>query len=245
MRRLVGIALLLMAILGSNAAAAAAQELRTPVPPATVEPVAPATTQGGTGAASDARVDKGEAESWAGLGWPAMIGSLALGGLWAYRRFRSRLPKTGINLLPSKGQDRPRTDSPIEESSRGPRGLPSGVLLLALMASMSFGLSALYDYPSQLTGLQPWIGALPWVWYLCGTFGVGLLSDSRGVGAIPILGHFMGLLVWYSTPGESIDALTYDLGLLGFLLGPVVVISVVMYLPYRLGRALRRTAFGL
>ena len=180
-----------------------------------------------------------------GLGWPAMIGSLALGGLWAYRRFRSRLPKTGINLLPSKGQDRPRTDSPIEESSRGPRGLPSGSLLLALMAFMSFGLSALYDYPSQLTGLQPWIGALPWVWYMCGTFGVGLLSDSRGVGAIPILGHFMGLLVWHSTPGESIDALTYDLGLLGFLLGPVVVISVVMYLPYRLGRALRRTAFGL
>ena len=182
MRRLVGIALLLMAILGSNAAAAAAQELRTPVPPATVEPVAPATTQGGTGAASDALVDRGEAESWAGLGWPAMIGSLALGGLWAYRRFRSRLPKTGINLLPSKGQDRPRTDSPIEESSRGQRGLPSGVLLLALMASCPLG-SVLYDYPSQLTGLEERCRGLVPVRDIRGMTPVGF---TRG-GAIPIV----------------------------------------------------------
>ena len=244
MKRLLGIALLLMAILGSSAAAAVAQDAGSQIPPATVEHVQPATTQGGAGAGSDAFEDRGEAESWARLGWPAMMGSLALGGLWAYRRFRSRLPKTGINLLPSKGQDRTRTESLIEESPTGWRVLPSGALLLALMASMSFGLSALYDYPSQLTGLQPWIGALPWVWYLCGTFGVGLLSDSRGVGAVPILGHFLGLLLWHATPGESIDALTYDLGLLGFLLGPVVVMSVVMYLPYRLGRALTRTAFG-
>ena len=77
------------------------------------------------------------------------------------------------------------------------------------------------------------------VWYWLGTFLIGLLSESRGVGAIPILGYVLGLLLWHSTPGENINTLSYDIGWLGFLLLPVGIPGLMLYLLFRFGRALR------
>ena len=133
------------------------------------------------------------------------------------------------------------TRIPIVQSSSG--GLPSGALLLVLttyyQSSCNIRLAALYDYPSQISNLHPWIDVVPLVWYLVGTFLIGLLSESRGVGAIPILGYVLGLLLWHSTPGENINTLSYDIGWLGFLLLPVGISGLMLYLLFRFGRALR------
>ena len=141
------------------------------------------------------------------LAWVAHDDALngMLGSFWAIRRFQTSLLKARLAKFSSGGEQRPLDAVPIAQSSSG--GLPSGALLLVLTTSMSFGIIALYDYPSQISNLHPWIDVVPWVWFLVGTFLVGLLSESRGVGAIPILGYVLGLLLWHSTPGESIDAL--------------------------------------
>ena len=229
-----GLALLLAAIVTFSSGIAAAQDAGTPGPPAT-----PRIVDGGGVEGPSAVEEALESRFWGWLGWPAMVGSAALGSFWAYRRVRSRPLKALLSRFASGEGERPQDASPIVESPSGWRGLQSGGLLLALTTSMSFGISALYDYPSHVSGFQPWIDAVPWVWYLGGTLLVGLLSESRGVGAIPITGLLLGLLLWHSTPGESVDGLFYDVGWLGFLIGPVALWSVVLYLLFRIGRALR------
>ena len=233
MKRLLGasgLALLLMAIVSSNAAMVAAQDAGTPGPPAT--------TTGGGSVERSVDVDKAdEPRSWSWLGWPTMVGSIMFGNYWAIRRFQTSLLKARLAKFTSGSEVRSLDASLLVQSSSG--RLPSGVLLLALTASMSFSLAALYDYPSQISDLHPWIDVVPWVWFFGGAFLVGLLSESRGVGSIPILGYVLGLLLWHSTPGESMDALFYDIGWLGFLLGPVVFWALSLYLIFRLGRAFR------
>ena len=250
MKRLVGasgLALLLMAIVSSNAAMVAAQDAGTPGPPATPmvapqgagDPGPPATTTSGGSVERSVDVDKADGtRSWSWLGWPTMVGSIMFGNYWAIRRFQTSLLKARLAKFTSGSEVRSLDASPLVQSSSG--RLPSGVLLLALTASMSFSLAALYDYPSQISNLHPWIDVVPWVWYLVGTFLIGLLSESRGVGVIPILGHVFGLLLWHFTPGQSVSALFYDVGWLGFLLGPVAFWALSLYLIFRLGRAFRR-----
>ena len=242
MKRLLGasgLALLLMAIVSSNAAMVAAQNAGTPGPattrPATVEPV---TVEDDENVERSADVEEvNTPRSWSWLGWPTMAGSMALGSFWAYRRFQVGLVKARLAKFSSGGEERPLDAIPIVQSSSG--GLPSGALLLVLTTSMSFGIIALFDYPSQVSNLHPWIDVVPLVWFLVGPFLIGLLSESRGVGAIPILGYVLGLLLWHSTPGENINALSYDIGWLGFLLLPVGIPGLMLYLLFRFGRALR------
>ena len=249
MKRLMGVcglALLLMAIVSSNAAMVAAQDAGTPGPPATPmvvpqgagDPGPPATTTSGGSVERSVDADKADGtRSWSWLGWPTMTLPMLLGGFWVYRRFQTSLLKARLVRFSLGSGQRSLNAIPIAQSSLG--GLPSGSLLLVLATSMSFSLAALYDYPSQIDGLHPWIDIVPWVWFFGGPFLVGLLSESRGVGAIPILGYVLGLLLWHSTPGESMDALFYDIGWLGFLLGPVAFWALSLYLIFRVGRALR------
>jgi len=68
---------------------------------------------------------------------------------------------------------------------------------------------------------------------------VGLLSDSRGVWAIPVLGYVFGMGLWLATPVESLHDLTYDLSVPGFLLVRVAIPALLMYLAFRVGRAFR------
>ena len=233
MKRLLGasgLAALLLVIVVLNVAMVAAQDAGTPGPPAT-------TTSGGSVERS-VDVDKADGtRSWSWLGWPTMVGSIMFGNYWAIRRFQTSLLKARLAKFTSGSEVRSLGASLLVQSSSG--RLPSGVLLLALTASMSFSLAALYDYPSQISNLHPWIDVVPWVWYLVGTFLIGLLSESRGVGAIPILGYVLGLLLWHSTPGENINTLSYDIGWLGFLLLPVGIPGLMLYLLFRFGRALR------
>ena len=221
---------LLVAVLVLNAAVATAQDAGTHGPPAT-------TTSGGSVERSVEVEEVNTPLSWSWLGWPTTVGSMALGGFWVYRRFQTSLLKARLAKFSPGGGQRPLDASSLVQSPLG--GLLSGVLLLALTMSMSFSLAALYDYPSQISDLHPWIDVVPWVWFFGGAFLVGLLSESRGVGSIPILGYVLGLLLWHSTPGESMDALFYDIGWLGFLLGPVVFWALSLYLIFRLGRAFR------
>ena len=249
MKRLLGVsglALLLMAIVSSNAAMVAAQDAGTPGPPATPmvvpqgagDPGPPATTTSGGSVERSVDVDKADGtRSWSWLGWPTMVGSIMFGNYWAIRRFQTSLLKARLAKFISGSEVRSLDASPLVQSSSG--RLPSGVLLLALTASMSFSLAALYDYPSQISNLHPWIDVVPLVWFLVGPFLIGLLSESRGVGAIPILGYVLGLLLWHSTPGENINTLSYDIGWLGFLLLPVGIPGLMLYLLFRFGRALR------
>ena len=223
-------AALLLAIVVLNAAVAAAQDAGTPGPPAT-------TTSGGSVESSTGIEEADELQSWSGLGWPTMAGSMALGSFWAYRRFQAGLVKASLAKFTSGGEQWPLDAVPLAQSSLG--GLPSGALLLVLTTSMSFGIIALFDYPSQISNLHPWIDVVPLVWFLVGPFLIGLLSESRGVGAIPILGYVLGLLLWHSTPGENINTLSYDIGWLGFLLLPVGIPGLMLYLLFRFGRALR------
>ena len=166
-----------------------------------------------------------------------MAGSMALGSFWAYRRFKTSLLKARLAKFSSGGEQRPLDAIPIVQSSSG--GLPSGALLLVLTTSMSFGIIALFDYPSQISNLHPWIDVVPLVWFLVGPFLIGLLSEFRGVGAIPILGYVLGWLLWHFTSGQSVNALSYDIGWLGFLLLPVGIPGLMLYLLFRFGRALR------
>ena len=232
-------AALLLAIVVLNPAVAAGQYAGTPGPattrPATVEPVRVADDENIELAPVDDKADT--PRSWSWLGWPTMTLSMVLGSFWAIRRFRTSLLEARLAKISSGGEQRPLDAIPIVQSSSG--GLPSGALLLVLTTSMSFGLAALYDYPSQISNLHPWIDVVPLVWYLVGTFLIGLLSESRGVGAIPILGYVLGLLLWHSTPGENINTLSYDIGWLGFLLLPVGISGLMLYLLFRFGRALR------
>ena len=227
-------AALLLAIVVLNPAVAAGQYAGTPGP-ATVEPVRVADDENIELAPVGDKADT--PRSWSWLGWPTMAGSMVLGSFWAIRRFRTSLLEARLAKFSSGGEQRPLDAVPIAQSSLG--GLPSGALLLVLTTSMSFGLAALYDYPSQISNLHPWIDVVPLVWYLVGTFLIGLLSESRGVGAIPILGYVLGLLLWHSTPGENINTLSYDIGWLGFLLLPVGIPGLMLYLLFRFGRALR------
>ena len=233
------LAALLLAIVVLNVAVAAAQDAGTPQPartgPATVEPARIADDENIEGA--PVVDDADEPQSWSWLGWPTMTLPLMLGGFWVYRRFQTSLLKARLAKLTSGSEERSLDASPLVQSSLG--GLPSGVLLLALTTSMSFSLAALYDYPSQISNLHPWIDVIPWVWFFGGVFLIGLLSESRGVGAIPILGYVLGLFLWHSTPGESIDALFYDIGWLGFLLYRMGITALIFYLIFRLGRAVR------
>ena len=249
MKRLLGVsglALLLMAIVSSNAAMVAAQDAGTPGPPATpiVVPQGaggsgpPATTTSGGSVERSADVDKADGtRSWSWLAWPTTVGSMALGGFWVYRRFRSSLLEARLAKFSLGSGQRSLDAIPIAQSSLG--GLPSGALLLVLATSISFGIIALFDHPSQTAGLHPWIDVVPWVWFFVGPFLIGLLSESRGVGAIPILGYVLGRLLSHFTDGGSIDGLFYDVGWLGFLLGPVAFWALSLYLIFRLGRAFR------
>ena len=164
-----------------------------------------------------------------------------MGGLWAFRRFQTGLWKTRLAKPAFSGVERLSDTDPVARSYWG--GLPSGILLLALTISMSFGINALSDHLSQVAYLHLWIDLALWVWYLGwylgGAFLIGLLSESRGVGMIPIFGFLLGLTLWHSTPGESVDALSYDMGWYGFLLFQVGMHALIMYLLFRLGRALR------
>ena len=222
-------AALLLAIVVLNAAVAAGQDTGA---------TGPLRTSDGGSVGRSAEVEEvNTPRSWSWLGWPTMTLSMVLGSFWAIRRFRTSLLEARLAKISSGGEQRPLDAIPIVQSSSG--GLPSGALLLVLTTSMSFGLAALYDYPSQISNLHPWIDVVPLVWYLVGTFLIGLLSESRGVGAIPILGYVLGLLLWHSTPGENINTLSYDIGWLGFLLLPVGISGLMLYLLFRFGRALR------
>ena len=227
-------AALILAIVALNAAVAAAQDAGTPGP-ATVEPVRVEDDENVERSADVEEVNT--PRSWSWLGWPTTVGSMALGGFWVYRRFRSSLLEARLAKFSSGGEERPLDAVPIAQSSLG--GLPSGALLLVLTTSMSFGIIALFDYPSQVSNLHLWIDVVSLVWFLVGPFLIGLLSESRGVGAIPILGYVLGLLLWHSTPGENINTLSYDIGWLGFLLLPVGIPGLMLYLLFRFGRALR------
>ena len=233
------LAALILAVLVLNAAVAAGQDAGTPgsaaTGPATPRPVKVADDEN---IERDPVVDKAdEPRSWAWVGWPTMTLSMVLGGFWVYRRFRTSLLEARLAKISSGGEERSLDAIPLVQSSSG--GIPSGALLLALTTSMSFGIAALYDYPSQISNLHPWIDVVPLVWFLVGPFLIGLLSESRGVGAIPILGYVLGLLLWHSTPGENINTLSYDIGWLGFLLLPVGIPGLMLYLLFRFGRALR------
>ena len=225
-------AALLLAIVVLNSAVAAGQDAGT-TGPATVEPVRVEDDESVERSAEVEEVNT--PRSWSWLGWPTMTLSMVLGSFWAIRRFRSSLLKARLAKFSSGGEERPLDAVPLAQSSLG--GLPSGALLLVLTTSMSFGIIALFDYPSQISNLHPWIDVVLLVWFLVGPFLIGLLSESRGVGAIPILGYVLGLLLWHSTPGESIDTLFYDIGWLGFLLGPVGIAcaNAVSDIPIRKG----------
>ena len=124
-----------------------------------------------------------------GLRWQVLWRWAASGPI---RRFQSNgLVRARLAKFTSGGEERPLDAIPIVQSSSG--GLPSGALLLALTTSMSFGIIALFDYPSQVSNLHPWIDVVPLVWFLVGPFLIGLLSESRGVGAITILGLRLGI----------------------------------------------------
>ena len=227
-------AALLLAIVVLNSAVAAGQDAGT-TGPATVEPVRVEDDESVERSAEVEEVNT--PRSWSWLGWPTMTLSMVLGSFWAIRRFRSSLLKARLAKFSSGGEERPLDAVPLAQSSLG--GLPSGALLLVLTTSMSFGIIALFDYPSQISNLHPWIDVVLLVWFLVGPFLIGLLSESRGVGAIPILGYVLGLLLWHSTPGENINTLSYDIGWLGFLLLPVGIPGLMLYLLFRFGRALR------
>ena len=222
-------AALLLAIVVLNAAVAAAQDAGTPGPPRT--------SDGGSVGRTAEVEEVNTPRSWSWLGWPTMTLSMVLGGFWVYRRFRTSLLEARLAKFSSGGEQWPLDAVPLAQSSLG--GLPSGALLLVLTTSMSFGIIALFDYPSQISNLHPWIDVVALVWFLVGPFLIGILSESRGVGAIPILGYVLGLLLWHSTPGENINTLSYDIGWLGFLLLPVGIPGLMLYLLFRFGRALR------
>ena len=220
----------------------AAQDAGTPGPaatgPTTVEPARVADDENVERAPVDVDKADGTAGPGHGLDGPRWWDRSCSAIYWAIRRFQTSLLKARLAKFTSGSEVRSLGANLLVQSSSG--RLPSGVLLLALTASMSFSLAALYDYPSQISNLHPWIDVVPWVWYLVGTFLIGLLSESRGVGVIPILGHVFGLLLWHFTPGQSVSALFYDVGWLGFLLGPVAFWALSLYLIFRLGRAFRR-----
>ena len=222
-------AALLLAIVVLNAAVAAAQDAGTTGPPRT--------SDGGSVGRTAEVEEVNTPRSWSWLGWPTMTLSMVLGGFWVYRRFRTSLLEARLAKFSSGGEQWPLDAVPLAQSSLG--GLPSGALLLVLTTSMSFGIIALFDYPSQISNLHPWIDVVALVWFLVGPFLIGILSESRGVGAIPILGYVLGLLLWHSTPGENINTLSYDIGWLGFLLLPVGIPGLMLYLLFRFGRALR------
>ena len=227
-------AALLLAIVVLNSAVAAGQDAGT-TGPATVEPVRVEDDESVERSAEVEEVNT--PRSWSWLGWPTMTLSMVLGSFWAIRRFRSSLLKARLAKFSSGGEERPLDAVPLAQSSLG--GLPSGALLLVLTTSMSFGIIALFDYPSQISNLHPWIDVVLLVWFLVGPFLIGLLSESRGVGAIPILGYVLGRLLSHFTDGGSIDGLFYDIGWLGFLLGPLGIAALILYLIFRVGRAVR------
>ena len=100
------------------------------------------------------------------MAWMAYDGPsiMLLGGFWAIQALSDQ-PVEGSSgeILPRQRAATLWTRSRLRNHLLG--GLPSGALLLVLTTSMSFSLAALYDYPSQIDGLHPWIDIVPWVWF--------------------------------------------------------------------------------
>ena len=166
-----------------------------------------------------------------------------LGVIWAYRRFHTSLLKPFVAKLSSGSEERPLDRSPFVQPSAG--GLVSGALLLALTTVFFLSQFAIYDYPSDLVfpttavDILPWLDFALWLSTLVAPLLVGLLSESRGVWLIPVLGYVFGMALWHASPGENLGNLTYDLSVPGYLLVRVGIPALLMYLAYRFGRAFR------
>ena len=236
----IGLALVLIAFSGLNAASATAQETGTPAPLAT-----PRIVDGSAVEGSSAAEDALESPFWDWVGWPTWFGSMMFGIFWAYRRSHTSLVRAFIaKHFPSEEED-PLDRSPFVQTQSSSGGLVSGALLLALTTVFFLSQFALYNYPSNLSiptealDILPWLEFAPWLSTLFAPFLVGLLSDSRGVWAIPVLGYVLGMGLWLATPVESLHDLTYDLSVPGFLLVRVAIPALLMYLAFRVGSAFR------
>ena len=236
-----GLALVLMTLAGSNAAVAAAQDTGTPAPLATPRIV----DRGGVEGSGDVEYAL-ESRFWNWVGWPTWFGSMMLGIFWAYRRSHTSLVRAFIAKHFPSEEENPLDRSPFVQTQSSSGGLVSGALLLALTTVFFLSQFALYNYPSNLSiptealDILPWLEFAPWLSTLIAPFLVGLLSASRGVWAIPVLGYVFGMGLWLATPWEDLAGLTYDLSIPGFFLMRVTVPALLMYLAYRVGRGFRR-----
>ena len=114
------------------------------------------------------------------------------------------------------------------------------VVILSALVSYSFGLEALGESALAIQVPGP-------AWYALGSaflivaFMVGILFRSDWWAAIPILGYFSGMFLWYLVTGTSPGEITYDLSLLGFTLIRIGVPLLLMFLIFRMGRALHHS----
>lgn len=239
MKRLLSLALLLVAIVAFNTTITAAQDTGTPSPIAT-----PRIVDGGA-ESSTAFDDEERARFWDWFGWPAWFGSMMLGIFWAYRRAHTSLVKAFLVKHIASDEENPLDRSPFVQAQPSSGGLVSGALLLALTTVFFLGQFAIYELPSDLKfptealDILPWLDFAPWLSTLFAPFLVGLLSESRGVWVITVLGYLCGMALWIATPVGSFFDLAYDFGEFGFLLVRVAIPALLMYLAYSIGRVFR------
>lgn len=221
MIRRLGMAVLLIAIAGLSAAAVAGQDASP--------------------ADQNAIIDG--LSSW--LGWHAWALSMAVGIFWVYRRVHTSLLSAVLAKLVSEGEEKPLYRSPVVEESSNTGSLFSGALLLALTTTFCLSQFVIYGYPSDLSfpsealDILPWLDIAAWLPALLAPFFIGLLSESRGVWVIPVLGFVLGMFLSNAVAGGDPGGLINDLGITWFLVAGVVIPAVLIYLAFRFGRGVR------
>ena len=181
--------------------------------------------------------------SW--VGWPAWALSLALGIFWVYRRAHTSLLSAALAKLVTEGEEKPLYRSPVVEEPSNAGSLTSGALLLVLTTMFFLSQFVIYDYPSDLeipseaVDILPWLDFAPWLPALLAPLFIGLLSESRGVWVIPVLGFALGMFLSNVVAGGDPGGLIDDLGLPASLLVRAGIPALLMYLAYRFGRGIR------
>ncbi len=183
---------------------------------------------------------------WDWIGWPTFTALSIVGSYWAYRRAHSSLLSAILRkAMSDDGEEQPADRSPFVESPSGYGSLLSGALLLAYMTLLVLSHLSMIGFPSDLKipseamDFIPWVELMPWIWLLIAALMVGLFSESRGVGLIPIAGYVLGMVVWHASPGQDMGDLTGNLSDPVFLLTRFGVPAILMYLAFRQGRVFR------
>ena len=159
--------------------------------------------------------------------WGIVAGTLIISGVFLLWKYRATLNISGLRPRVS-GRSAP---TPAREGM-------IAIFVLATAAVYSFGLQALNEstFATESHDL---------VWYALGggfliiSFSAGLLFVSTWWALIPILGYVSGMFLWYLVTGTSRSDISYDLPWYGFLLLPVGVPTLLMYLTFQLGRAFK------